>query len=51
MKGAAAPIHFSSGGEAVLCGEGEQVAAVLGQEAADWPPAGGRRKAAGPRLG
>jgi hypothetical protein len=39
MKGAAAPIHFfATGGEGVLCGEGEQAA-------------GGRRKAVWPRLG
>jgi hypothetical protein len=35
----------------VLRGEGEQVAAVLGREAAGWPSARGRRKAARPRLG
>jgi hypothetical protein len=35
----------------VLRGEGEQAAAVLGREAMGWPSTGGRRKAAGPRLG
>jgi hypothetical protein len=51
MKGAAAPIHFCHGRGGVLCGEGEQAVVVLGREAAGWPSAGRRKKAAGPRLG
>jgi hypothetical protein len=34
MKGAAALIHFATGGEGVLRGGGEQAVAVLGREAA-----------------
>jgi hypothetical protein len=34
MKGAAAPIHFATGGEGVLCVGGEQAVAVLGREKA-----------------
>jgi hypothetical protein len=33
MKGAAAPIHFATGGEGVLRRGGEQAATVLGREA------------------
>jgi hypothetical protein len=52
MKGAAASIHFfATGGEGVLCEEGEQAAVVLDREEVGWPSAGGRRKAAWPRLG
>jgi hypothetical protein len=43
MKEAATLIHFCHGRGGVLRGEGEQ--------AAGWPSAGGRRKAAEPRLG
>jgi hypothetical protein len=51
MKGAAMLIYFCHRRGGVLCREGEQVAAMLGREAAGWPSVGGRRKAAGPRLG
>jgi hypothetical protein len=51
MKEAAALIHFCHGRGGVPCGEGERATAVLGQEAVGWPSAGGRRKAAEPRLG
>jgi hypothetical protein len=34
MNGAAAPIHFATGGEGVLHGGGEPAVAVLGREAA-----------------
>jgi hypothetical protein len=33
VNGAAAPIHFATGGEGVLHGGGEPAVAVLGQEA------------------
>jgi hypothetical protein len=36
MKGAAALIHFTTGGEGVLCEGGEQAAVVLGREAVGW---------------
>jgi hypothetical protein len=40
MKGAAAPIHFTTGGEGVLCGGGDQAAVVLGR----WQWVGSRWK-------
>jgi hypothetical protein len=51
MKGQWHRFIFATGGEGVLRGEGEQATAVLDREAAGWPSAGGRRKAAGPQLG